>query len=93
MLGWVGVLRVCGGVLGVVFNKCHLLSVLLSLVIVDLGLFLGGLVVFSSVGAYEMRVVIIGVGACSRAIGIGALIGFSRVSGSDFTGSSLRLKV
>lgn len=79
--------------MGVVFNKRHLLRVLLRLVMLDLGLFIGGVRVFRSGGFYEIRVVIIGVGACSRAIGLGVLVGFCRVRGGDFTNSSLGVKV
>lgn len=59
----------------------------------DLGLFIRRVGIFGSRGSYEVVVVIIGVGACSRAVGLGVLVSFCRVRGGDFTNSSLGLKV
>lgn len=93
MLDWGYVLRLSGGMIGVIFDKEHLLSVLLSLRLLDFSLFVGGVGVFRSGGNYEISLIIVGLGACAGAVGLGILIGFARVRGGDFTSIRLGLSL
>lgn len=74
-------------------DKKHFLRVLLRLIVLDFGLFVGGVNMFGPSGNYEIRLVVMGVGACAGAVGLGVLVRFARVSGGDLTSVSLGLKV
>ena len=78
---------------GVVLKRRHLLRLLLLLEVLVFRVFVGRVVSGGLVGLYGFSLIILGVGACEAAVGLGMLIGFARVRGGDFVGLGLLLKV
>lgn len=79
-------------VCGIVGNRRHLLSLLLLLEIFVFRLFVGRVVSGGLSGLFRFRLMILGVGACEAAVGLGMLIRFARVKGGDLTRMGLLLK-
>lgn len=80
-------------IIGVRVKRRHLLSLLLILEVAALRLIVGRIVGAGFLGMYELRLIIMGVRACEAAIGLGMLIGFARIKGSDLVELGLVIKV
>lgn len=80
-------------VCGVSIKRRHLLSLLLMLEVAALSLFVGRIVGAGAGGLYELSLIIIGIRACEASVGLGMLIGFARMKGSDLVELGLVMKV
>lgn len=86
----------CGvlvSVCGVLMKRYHLLSLLLLLEMFAFRVFVGRVVGGGAIGLYTFRVIILGMGACEAAVGLGMLIGFARGRGGDLVRVGLFVKV
>nr|YP_003208290.1 NADH dehydrogenase subunit 4L [Lucinella divaricata]ABJ91103.1 NADH dehydrogenase subunit 4L [Lucinella divaricata] len=84
---------VLASVFGIVGSRRHLLSLLLLLEIMLFSLFVGSVVVGGLIEYFSFSLMILGVGACEAAVGLGMLISFARVSGGDLVSVGLSLKL
>nr|YP_010688213.1 NADH dehydrogenase subunit 4L [Pillucina pisidium (Dunker, 1860)]WBR65407.1 NADH dehydrogenase subunit 4L [Pillucina pisidium (Dunker, 1860)] len=83
---------VLASVLAIVGSRRHLLSILLLLEIFLFSLLVGSVFVGGLLNFFSFSLMILGVGACEAAVGLGMLIGFARVKGSDLVSVGLVLK-
>lgn len=74
-------------------EKKHMLRYLLLLETAGIGLFVGAFVGFYVSDNCEMVLLVMGIGACEAAVGLGVLISLARVKGNDFVESRFRIKV
>lgn len=86
-------LGVMFSVCGIVMKRRHLLRLLLLLEIFVFRVFVGSVMGRGVVGLYGFSLVILGVGACEAAVGLGMLIRFARVKGGDLVSLGLLIKV
>lgn len=84
---------VLASVFGIIGNRRHLLGLLLLLEILLFSLFIGRVIRGGLINFFSFRLIILGVGACEAAVGLGMLISFARVKGRDLVRVGLRLKL
>lgn len=80
-------------VFGMMINKKNVLAFLILLEVSAVGVFSLGLSFYAEMSLYPFGVILIIVGACDGAIGLGLLIRYVRGAGNDFTSPSLFLKL
>lgn len=91
----VEVLFYCGvlvSVGGIVVSCRHLLRLLLLLEVFVFSLFLGSVVVGGVGGGFNLGLMVLGLGACEAAVGLGILIRFARVKGGELVRLGLMIR-
>nr|YP_009353820.1 NADH dehydrogenase subunit 4L [Bryopa lata]AQZ26116.1 NADH dehydrogenase subunit 4L [Bryopa lata] len=82
-----GVLTSLGGLLGMAFQRKHLLSLLLVMEVVPLGAYCSYIAASSGVGLTFMGLFLLAFSSCAGALGISLLVAVVRVSGCDYVAS------